>query len=309
MPAHRLKRRRVWAGFAALGLLALWVLSASRPASRVEGCPAACAAAEARRDGPLRVLSLNVLHGFPRFEHLARRLDLVAAEIHRLDADVVLLQEVPWIPGLGSGAAYLARRTGLNYVYARANGNRHAILFEEGEAILSRFPLHNPTFSELEPRAWFFEHRVALRATVVTPWGDLPVVVTHLTHRAPETNRAQAASLLAFVDAAGGGPTLVAGDFNARENSPQIERLAAHWIDAYRAARPDDPGFTCCAGDLAAGPDESLEKRIDYVFLAPGQGLHLIGAQRVLDQPFAVDGGWQWASDHAGLLVLVEMGR
>jgi len=74
-------------------------------------------------------MSLNVLHGHPRFEHLARRLDLIAAEIRRQDADIVCLQEVPWTRQLGGGAEYLAQRTGLNYLYLRANGNRWAILF------------------------------------------------------------------------------------------------------------------------------------------------------------------------------------
>ena len=58
-----------------------------------------------------------------------------------------------------------------------------------------------------------------------------------------------------------------------------------------------------------ARPDEPLEKRIDYVFLVPGPGVQIAAAERVFDQPFAVANGWLWASDHAGLLVQVEMSR
>jgi len=76
-------------------------------------------------------------------------LDLIAQEIRRQDADIVCLQEVPWAPHIGSAAQYLAARTGLNHVYFRANGNRWTILFEEGEAILSRYPLRDVTFEEL----------------------------------------------------------------------------------------------------------------------------------------------------------------
>lgn len=300
-----------------LALLLVWVLNASRAGTGVEGCPEGCAVTDQRRDGSLRVMSLNVLHGFPRFQHLSERLDRIAAEIRAQDADVVCLQEVPWTPHLGSGARYLAERTGLNHQYLRANGNRWAIFFEEGEAILSRYPLRDATFVELEPRAGFFEHRVVLGATAVTPWGDVRFFVAHLTHGAPEINRAQAASLMAFVAASGGEPAIVAGDFNATEDTPQVQALTRQWVDTYRAAHPNDhdhgndEGHTCCADDLSAGPAETLEKRIDYVFLVPGveRFAEVVSSQRVLDQPFRAADGWLWASDHVGLLTVVQLER
>ena len=284
-------------------LFAFWLGNVSRPGRRTWGCAAGCATPTVRQPGPLRLLSLNMLHGFPRFAHLEQRLDLIAAEVRRQDADIVLLQEVPWTPPLGSAARLLADRIGYNFLYLRANGNRWAILFEEGEAILSRYPLRDADWVELEPQAGWFEHRVALRATAATPWGDLPLVVTHLTNGAPEVNRQQAAALVAFV---GDGPAIVAGDFNAEEGSPQMQALAARWVDAYRAAHPDDPGWTCCVDDLTAGPEEPLEKRIDYVFVVPGSGAKVVSARRVLDQPARLAGGWLWASDHVGLLVEIS---
>lgn len=255
----------------------------------------------------MRVLSLNMLHGFPRFEHLDRRLDLIAAEIRRLDPDVVCLQEVPW--HWGSAARDLAERVGLNYLYLRANGNRWTILFEEGEAIMSRYPLRDAAVTELDARAGPFEHRVALQATAVTPWGDLLVVSTHLTHGDPAVNQAQAASLIAFANTYNpqGLSAVVAGDFNARENSPQIQALqAAGWIDTHRAANPDDPGLTCCSDDLT-DPDQALDKRIDYIFLVPGDGSFKVAASRViLNQAMPSSDGWLWASDHAGLLTTLS---
>jgi endonuclease/exonuclease/phosphatase family metal-dependent hydrolase len=288
-------------------LLVAWVLSVSRAGRRVEGCGdcRAEAAAAPGRDG-LVVLSINVLHGFPRFEDLRERLDLVAAEIVRQDADIVLLQEVPWTPGLGNAAEYLAGRTGLNYLYLRANGNRRAILFEEGEAILSRYPLRDPALVELEPQAGFFEHRVVLGATAVTPWGDVRVFVTHLSHGKPEINRRQAAALQALVESAGRGPAMVAGDLNATEDSPQIQALARDWIDVYRSANPGDAGATCCVDDLAA-EGAGLKKRIDYLFLVPGEGepMRVESSRVVLDEPVWMGDRWLWASDHAGVVAVV----
>ena len=297
-------------------LVAVWLLNASRVGGRAQGCPQGCATAAPRQDGPLRVMSLNMLHGRPRFEQLSERLALIAEEIRLQDADIVLLQEVPWRLQMGSAAGILAERTGLNHLYLRANGNRWTILFEEGEAILSRYPLRDSAFTELEPRAAFFEHRVALRATAVTPWGDVRVFVTHLTNGEEEMNQGQAMSLLTFVEAAGAGVdgiALVGGDFNAREDSPQIRAIANRWVDTYRAAQPDDGGFTCCIDDLMAGPGEVLEKRIDYLFLVPGAGQEagVVASQRVLDQPSPTasgyPSGYQWASDHVGLLTSIAL--
>ena len=301
-------RLRVAGALALAGLLVvLWLVNVSRPGVP-QGCPDGCATAGPQPGSVLRVMSLNVLHGFPHFEYLPQRLDLVAEEIRDRQIDVALLQEVPWTPRLGSGAQYLAERTGMNYVYLRANGNRWTIFFEEGEAILSRYPLVDVDHVELEPRAGFFEHRVALQATVETPSGPVRLFVTHLTNGDPGVNRQQAASLLAFVSAEPDLPAIVAGDFNAPPDSPQVRMLSERWTDAFRAANPDEAGLTCCVDDLTAGPDEPLEERIDYVWLVPGAKgrLQVVEAERVLDRPSAVEGGWLWASDHVGLLVVVE---
>jgi endonuclease/exonuclease/phosphatase family metal-dependent hydrolase len=283
--------------------LAAWVLNVSRPGTRVEGCPQGCAVVGPGDEQFLRVMSLNVLHGFPEFENLIPRLDAIAAEIRREKVDIACLQEVPWTRQLGSGAKYLASETGLNHVYVRANGNRHAILFEEGPAILSRYPLQEPGYIELEPRAGFFEHRVVLRATAETPWGDVDLFVTHLTHGEAAVNRQQASALQQLVSSAGHNFALVAGDFNATEDSAQIGELAGAWVDLYRAANPHDPGLTCCVADPSLGSQEALEKRIDYLFWVPrSPGIPEVRARVVLDRPFPWAGGWLWPSDHAGVL-------
>jgi endonuclease/exonuclease/phosphatase family metal-dependent hydrolase len=249
-------------------------------------------------------MSLNMLHGFPRFERLRERLDLIAGEIRRQDPDIVCLQEVPWTPHLGNAAHYLAERTGLNYLYLRANGNRRAILFEEGEAILSRYPLRDVDFAELQPRAGFFEHRMVLGATAVTPWGEVRVFVTHLTNGDAEVNRAQAHSLMTFVTSGVHDLAIIAGDFNATEDSPQIRDIGREAVDTYRVAHPEDAGPTCCVDSLFSPNDECLDERIDFLFLlAPTRhGATVASCDRLLDQPHQASGGWLWTSDHVGLL-------
>lgn len=331
-------RKSVWQiPLVILVLVAVWVLNASRPGATLEGStpsgpqlPGVQATPDAPADAgdepselpsageasakPLRLVSLNVLHGFPRFGDLRQRLDLIAAGLIEAEPDVVCLQEVPWTRALGNGAAYLAERTGYKYLYIRANGNRRTILFEEGEAILSRYPLHDPAFVQLRPRAGFFEHRMALHAVVAAPGGDVAVFVTHLTHGEAQVNAAQAADLQAFVDETLGAAGTVAGavicgDFNATADSPQIRTLTATWIDTFRAAQPNAEGHTCCVDKAALSGalalEQRLSRRIDYVFVRPVSAATLVvqDARTLFDAPVAVGNDWQWVSDHAGLLV------
>ncbi len=298
-------------GVAAVAVLVpVWGLNVSRSGD-IQGCLEGCGGASGRRQGPLRVMALNVLHGFPRFAHLAARLDHIAAEIRRHDPDLVLLQEVPWTLGLGDGARYLARRTGLHHVSARDNGNRWVLLFESRVAILSRYPLSTPRLTELAPRAGFFEHRVVLEARADTPWGPLQAFTTHLTPRDPDLNRRQIESLRSLVARSGARLAVVGGDLNALPGSPQIRALAAGWVDTFAAANPGLEGFTCCVDDLAAPPDEPLEMRLDYLFLVahPEAEAEVRGSWRVLTEPFPWQGGWRWASDHVGLMAEIALAQ
>jgi len=67
---------------------------------------------------------------------------------------------------------HMSVQSGMNHAYYRANNNRWTILFEEGEAILSHYPLKNLSTTELKPRDGFFEHRVVLHTVTETPKGE-----------------------------------------------------------------------------------------------------------------------------------------
>jgi endonuclease/exonuclease/phosphatase family metal-dependent hydrolase len=300
------KREAAVALLVGAAVIAGWVLVSSRPSLWPSGCERRCAAAE-RLPGPLRVVQLNMLHGFPRFAHLEARIDLVVAEIRRLDADVVLLQEVPWTIKTGSVVDELARRTDMNHLFRRANGNRRAILFEEGDAILSRFPMRKAASTQLPRGSDFFEHRVALAATLDTPWGPVRAVVTHLSSESASVSAAQVEALRRFVGDPG-DPAIVGGDFNARDDSPPLAALTHEWTDVLRAANPPDTGPTCCVDDITAAPGTPLQERVDYLWLV-GTGPRVIEARRILVQPAPVAGGWLRASDHAGLFAAIDVSR
>lgn len=301
-------RRYFWLPlFLSLAIVA-FLLNASRAGTKVEGCLEGCAAGAAGSDGPLRILSLNMLHGYPGFEHLGRRLALIEGELERLDPDLILLQEVPWTPEMGNAAQQLAASLRMNFAYLRANGNRRLIRFEEGEAILSRFPLREPRHTELRPRAGFFEHRVVLSATAETPWGDLQLFATHLTNGRAEVNNGQIESLRAFVRSVASGPAIVAGDFNAQDDSPGIRILSKDWMDLARG--PDgEVSPTCCIDDLAVASQARLNRRIDYIFAVPtgNRTIASLETRPAFSKPFGQTEGWLWASDHTGLLATVSL--
>jgi endonuclease/exonuclease/phosphatase family metal-dependent hydrolase len=134
------------------------------------------------------------------------------------------------------------------------------------------------------------------------------VFATHLAHGDPAVNRAQATSLVAYIDQAGERPSIVAGDFNATEDV--LHSAAAGWTDTYRAVHPDEQGLTCCIEDLSTRSGEALSLRIDYVFLASGSGrIAVKDSRRVLAQPARLGEGWLQASDHVGVLAILSIGQ
>src|SRR5215831_12556678 len=105
----------------------------------------------------LRCVSLNLFHGglssvlrdAPQDVH--RRLAFVAAELQRLQVDLIGLQEASTSKGRGSVVAHLAARLGFYAVYAPASCRlfpsprlqqlvARAMNFTEGPALVSRFP-------------------------------------------------------------------------------------------------------------------------------------------------------------------------
>jgi len=298
------RRRSVLLLAIAAAVLAAWVAIGSTVGSP-DGCLDGCAVGT-RRPGPIRVLSMNVLHGFPGFDRQPERLDMVADEMVHRGVDIAVLQEVPWTPWTGAGAERIADRAGLNHVFLRANGNRFAILFEEGSAILSRFPLRDVSSVVLAPAAGPFEHRVALAATVMTPIGELRVAVTHLAGSSPQVNLGQAQSLVDWL-AAQPRPLVLGGDFNTDPGSPTYRLLTSGWTDAYWAVHPDDPGWTCCIDDLGAPPGTPMRRRVDYLFLAHGARAPVpTRAEVVLLDPIETSSGWLRASDHAGVYLELD---
>jgi len=116
------------------------------------------------------VLSANLWHDWPRHRRLLERMEVFARLVEAERAGIVLLQEVARIPGLRVDE-WLAARLQMSHVYTRANGHERAIGFEEGLAIISRYPLSSPQLRQLNSRRNPFVRRLALSAVVDSPCG------------------------------------------------------------------------------------------------------------------------------------------
>jgi endonuclease/exonuclease/phosphatase family metal-dependent hydrolase len=181
--------------------------------------------AEPRGGDTLRILSFNVWHGYPgpgaREERYQRIRDLVA----ETDPDVVLLQEAWSTRRFGKLAERLSRELGLGYAYARANGSLRYLGFEEGLAILSRYPISDVRRMALGPRTPPWEMRAALGARLELPGGDqLEVWNTHLSHSDAYAREGQAHTLAsALTDSR---VSILGGDFNAVASNAAVSTFA-----------------------------------------------------------------------------------
>jgi endonuclease/exonuclease/phosphatase family metal-dependent hydrolase len=132
------------------------------------------------------------------------------------------------------------------------------------------------------------------------------IVATHLEVADPGTGRVQerqAEELLTRI-AASPYPVIALGDFNAPAAGPPdrtrtYRRLTSVLHDAWRSARPGDPGWTCCQAPSLADPVGRARMRIDLV-LTSGKW-PVTSVWRTGDRPFRAAPPPLWASDHLGV--------
>jgi endonuclease/exonuclease/phosphatase family metal-dependent hydrolase len=255
---------------------------------------------------PLTVATLNIWHDAGPWW---LRSGLIVAELERLDADLVGLQEVLSY-GDGRGQAEeLAAPLGYDVVFAAASRSSDGDLF--GNALLTRLPVRQRAMialpaDEVEPRS-------LLCALVDTPAGELPVFVTHLAWE-PELGAVRARQLSAVLAAIeqfvaphpAALPGLLMGDLNAVPGTDELRQLGTGWVDAWSVAG-DGPGVTFDPeNDYARAWDEPPQ-RLDYVFLAADPRVRLREVETAFVVPACIDGLRVWPSDHYGVRCALEL--
>jgi endonuclease/exonuclease/phosphatase family metal-dependent hydrolase len=233
----------------------------------------------------LRVLTYNIHHG----EGTDGVLDLsrLAGVVTSVHPDLVALQEVDEGTERANGVdelAELARLTDLHGVFGKAMDYSGG---EYGVAVLSRWPLlhtHNdplPNLAEHEPRT-------ALTVEVAVGDGGprIEFTSTHLDQaRDPENRLAQARYLNERLVRQDDHAEILAGDMNARPDTPVMDVFEARWTNPPAA----DP--------TPIAPSGRPRLRVDYVLIRPAACWRVVESSIVNE---AV------ASDHRPLLVVLE---
>lgn len=236
----------------------------------------------------LKVLSANLCHPWPHLQRGKERLQQFIRLVKDHQADLLLLQEV-WQTQRHQVHELLAETFGMNVVYARTNGDRFQIGFEEGLAILSHYPLIPQGLKVFRSSLHPFARRQALAAMVKTPCRDLLAVSTHLSIH-PWRNRRQVQELIAWVESQS-SQAIIGGDFNAPETTVRIGLLKERWIDTLRQIHPAHTDATTHRMVLPLIGE--LRYRLDYLFLYQREKVwQILNAGKEARYPF---------SDHAAV--------
>lgn len=251
-------------------LLVGWVQNSDAPARAADSTP-----------DELVVLSWNLHFGVAT--DTAVDLEKMAQTIEAQDPDVVMLQEVArgWLLGGGVDmATWLGNRLNMRVEFAPAADRQF------GNALLSRKPLSDIEVINL-PYGDGPQTRSAVTGIIDGPDGN-PVRVTsvHLQHW--DKNTPTRLEQLAVLDAAlpDDGPSVLAGDLNARPRSPELTALAAAgWTSAIDTA--GDP-------EALTHPADTPVMRIDWVL---GRGVTFTDARVLTDD----------SSDHLAIVTRVSV--
>jgi endonuclease/exonuclease/phosphatase family metal-dependent hydrolase len=134
------------------------------------------------------------------------------------------------------------------------------------------------------------------------------VITTHLESFNADSQVAQGNELATDPGLRVGVPMILLGDLNSRADGSgtptYANLLAAGYRDAWREARPNDVGLTCCHGDDLRELGGPFYSRIDYVLTRNGfRGVAggIVGEE----QRDRISG--LWPSDHAGVWVRLRL--
>jgi len=254
------------------------------------------------------------------------RKELVRDEIARLSPDLLGLQEIIRLPPPGSGeklgpdADQTAEiNDGFGYHTAFAAAAEYGAGLQFGNALLSRWPIIDHSAIPL-PGAESGETRVLLYCVVASPYGKIPVFVTHLNWKLHHgTVRAQQVSYIAkrifelVPTHADSFPPILMGDFNAEPDADEIRFLVGqaalddktvYFADAWSYAG-DGPGYTFDRKNRFAALAHEPPRRIDYIFVrGPDRWFRgePLDAKLAFATPVAGESGVVWPSDHFGVV-------
>lgn len=247
----------------------------------------------------IRILSLNLNYYIEKHGAWEDRAQLVLDAVREHRPDIAAFQAVRRDQSRFDGldqAAQIARR--LDYPHTCFQPADTEIAGKEsGSAFISQLPIHDVDFLRLTNIGGIEDtnRRVLLSARFDLPGGPLHVFNAHFSWVA-EQLRNNVDEALPYITAVQ-EPAILVGDLNAPAGQDQLYLFEeAGWVDAWKALRPDDPGYTFEAGQPSI--------RIDYAWLNPFLANRLEDIRIVANQ---TGPNGSHVSDHAGLLVTLDL--
>jgi hypothetical protein len=280
---------------------------------------------------PVRVLTLNVLHGLfcvaeTDFCQAPDRAEMVARAIERADCpQLVGFQEIgPRQPDVVPPAMKQVCDGRYKLAWQGINSPDRTMVF-------TTLPILDRGFLDLAAFPW-----EAYWVRVEAPMGPVDFLTTHFASSSNNppckgdicppvcpvgtiTNECNALEVVAELDAQRKGAVLqiASGDLNAGPASPTVKTLtAAGFVDAWLTA--GEPECTAATGRGCTGgrdrPENALDgldvpggrysERIDYVLARPASSCALDSvAEPFVNEPLAEPfNGLYWPSDHGGVL-------
>jgi len=212
-----------------------------------------------KKAGDIRIMQYNIHYGVGMDG--VYDIDRIVEVINKLNADVIILNEVDNNYSDRSGYMFMAReiaeKLNMNYVHASSiilppNKNSEGRDREVGNSFLTGFKLDSlatHTFSKGDKY-----DRIITKVMVTLDDGrKLYVAGTHLG-LIPENRVIEVNEALDFLSDVENEPLILAGDLNAEPGVEEINILLTKYKDAFA----DNP--------LLTFPADSTVKRIDYIF-------------------------------------------
>ena len=236
----------------------------------------------------VRVVTLNLYHD--KDDWPARRVQ-IAATLRQMRPDVIALQEVLQHEALQNQAQWLASELGYQWHFVSTDAPGKPRRY--GNALLSRHRILMRGQELLRP---VDDNRTVGFVRIDLEGRPLNVYVTHLhwTDAGTVIRATQVADLVRYIGATSAGiPSLVAGDFNAGADAPELALLRQDFADTYGSLHPQGDAITSSTLNLKY----FAPRRIDHVFhqcnaFAP------VASEILFTRP---DAAGVWASDHFGL--------
>jgi endonuclease/exonuclease/phosphatase family metal-dependent hydrolase len=248
----------------------------------------------------MRVITFNIAG--VKFDWFKSRGQLITESLKILNPDIVLLQEtsVPTGQKKYNQIKDISQSIGLHaHAFSTyGNNNQNEATERRGIAILSRWPfIETQTFSLPSGRSPFEEERVLLKGLVDVGGQKIYLATTHLAWQMneEEIREKQAKTIMEILGSDINDPLILGGDFNALSAEPAINEILKCLADAYKMARPSDPGHTWSQSNALVTAEKS-DRRIDYIFHS--STINVLASDVVLKK-------WKgkYLSDHYGVMV------